>query len=290
MQWWKLRLHSSAIAVRQSFSKKRILPIHYRSYTMPDIKAIARQYKVDLSSIASTAQWFRPVAYTHVPIFSMTLGEIDFDHRRDSEFKYLGPMVGDRDFAFDLMPESATAIDQFIDLAKQQERPIIYCAMGTYAQSEPNFVSIVRSLALLREHYAFIISLGGRESVELYEDFPDNTLLLPAAPQIKCLASSDAAILHGGIASLQEALKFRVPVLCFSVGSNDQNGSVVRWVDRGLATRFSRSDASAESLCLELDRLLNDAALATRLEQYGRLIDKSQMEFSPKKVVRELCI
>jgi len=289
-QWWTLRLHSAVIAARQRFSKQRIMPIHYRSFTMPDIKAMANQYQIDLWSIATRTQWFRPVAYTHAPIISMTLGEIDFDRKTDSNFKYIGPMIGERDYSFDLQSDSIEKLDRFINEAKHKGRSVIYCAMGTYAGSEPRFVEIVRSLAHLRENYAFIISLGGRESVDKYRQFSDNTLPLEAAPQLRCLANSDAAILHGGIASLQEALKFRVPVLCFSVGSNDQNGTATRWVYRKLALRFCKTSTSAASLALMLDRVLGDTEIANQLERYGRLLDKSQTEFSPEKLLRELCI
>lgn len=292
-QWWKLRIHSGFIALRQSLSRQRIKPVHYRSFTMPDIKAIARQYQVDLKSIATTAQWFRPVTYTHVPIFSMTLGDLDFDRNTDSNFNYLGPMIGEHDYAFDLQSKNVSEIDNFVRKSKLKNQPIIYCAMGTYARSEPRFIELMRTIAQLRQGYAFIISLGGRESDEHYQStcqtFPGNALLLSAAPQIKCLSQCDAAILHGGIASLQEALKFRVPVLCFSVGSNDQNGTTVRWVHRRLASRFSHAKTSADSLCLELDRLLTDTELANRLDRYGNLIDKSINEFSPKQMVVELC-
>jgi len=292
-QWWKLRLHSGCIALRQSVSKRRIMPVHYRSFTMPDIKAIARQYQVDLKSIATTAQWFRPVTYTHVPIVSMTLGDLDFDRKFDSGFKYLGPMIGEHDYAFNLQSGNISKIDDFIDHSKLKKQPIIYCAMGTYARSEPRFVDLMRAMAQLRQDYAFIISLGGRESDDhyqsIYQSFPANALLLSEAPQIMCLSHCDAAILHGGIASLQEALKFRVPVLCFSVGSNDQNGTTVRWVHRRLASRFSHSETSADALCSEIDRLLADTELANRLERYGQLVDKSISEFSPKQMIIELC-
>jgi len=292
-QWWKLRIHSACIALRQSVSRQRIMPIHYRSFTMSDIKAIARQYQVDLKSIATTAQWFRPVTYTHVPIVSMTLSNLDFDRKTDDSFKYLGPMVGERDYAFNLASVNTSEIDDFIGQSRLKNQPIIYCAMGTYARSNFRFVELMRAMAQLRQDYAYIISLGGRKSDDfyqsIYQSFPDNALLLSAAPQIKCLSHCDAAILHGGIASLQEALKFRVPVLCFSVGTNDQNGTAVRWVHRRLASRFSPAESSADSLCLELDRLLVDTELANRLEKYGQLVDRSIIEFSPKQMVTELC-
>lgn len=287
-QWWKLRVHSALISARQSVSRRRIMPVHYRSFSMPDIKAIARQYNVDLWSIATTAQWFRPVTYTHAPILSMTLRDIDFDRSNDKGFTYLGPMIGECDYAFSQQLDSADQLDHFIAHAKQKDRPIIYCAMGTYAQKNPQFADIIKNMALLRSDCAFIISFGGRESIDAYQQFPGNILLLETAPQIKCLANCDAAILHGGIASLQEALKYRVPVLCFSVGSNDQNGTVARWVNRQLATQFSFQNSTASSLSAELVRLLTDNELASRLEQYGSLVDKSVTDFSPKKVIREL--
>ena len=290
MQWWKLRAHSKLISIRQSVSKQRIKPVHYRSFTMPDIKSIARQYQVNLKSITNTNHWFRPLTYTHAPIISMTLRDLDFDRTPDKEFKYLGPMIAEHDFAFDLQADNVSEIDQFIDQSKQNGQAIVYCAMGTYARSEPRFVGLLKEMALLRKDYAYIVSLGGRESVDLYQPFPSNTMLLDAAPQIKCLSHCNAAILHGGIASLQEALKFRVPVLCFSVGTNDQNGTVARWVHHQLATRFSPGNASADSLCSELDRMLADTELANRLKRYSQLIDKSVTDFSPKEIIRELCV
>ncbi len=288
-QWWKLRVQSTVIAARQRFSKRRIMPIHYRSYSMPDIKAMANRYKVDLWSIATRTHWFRPVAYTHAPILSMTLSELDFDRREDHSFKYLGPMIGEQDYTFDFQTESIEKIDRFIDTAKHDGRKIIYCAMGTYAQSQTRFVEIVETLVRLKKDYAFIISLGGRGSVDARHQIPDNALLLDAAPQLKCLANSDAAILHGGIASLHEALKFCVPVLCFSVGSNDQNGTATRWVYRKLAIRFSAASISAVSLGLKLDQLLDDAEIANQTEWYSRLLEKSRTDFSPQKLVSELC-
>jgi len=288
-QWWKLRFQSQLIAVRQSFSKQRIMPVYYRSFSMPDVKAIARQYQVDLSSIATTAHWFRPLSYVHVPILSMTLGDIDFERSKTDEFHYLGPMIGEQDFAFNLSLPSVEELDLFIERAKQDQQSIIYCAMGTYAQNNPEFIDQLRMLARLRDDCAFIISHGGREPVVLDNAYTENVLQLKAAPQIQCLANSDAAILHGGIASLQEALKYRVPVMCFSVGSNDQNGTVARWIERKLAVRFSGSGASTPAISETLRRMLDDKELSSRLEHYGQLLDNSVNEFSPKKIIRDLC-
>lgn len=288
-QWWKLRMHSTLIAMRQNVSKQRIMPIHYRSVSMPDIKAIADRYRVDLRSISTTAHWFRPVTYTHVPILSMTLGDLDFNRSVDNDFTYMGPMIGERDYAFDLQADDDKKLDCFINQANLDGRPIIYCAMGTYAKREPGFVDKVSMLTKLRPDYAFIVSLGGRDAISLDSQFGENVLHLAAAPQLRCLAKCHAAILHAGIASLQEALHYRVPVLCFSVGTNDQNGTAARWVNHKLATRFSHTDTADSSLANELDRLLNDVDLAKRIERYGKLIDESISEFSPKKLIRNLC-
>lgn len=288
MQWWILRCQSLFIAVRQSLSPNRLKPIHYRSSSMVDIKAIARHYNVDLWSIATTAHWFRPVTYHHVPIFSMTLESLDFEHASDDKFTYIGPMIDGQDYAFDFERYAPLQLEQFLGSARSKGQSVIYCAMGTFAIREPRFVEALRTLAQSRPDFALIIALGGRESAKYYPNFPSNALLMDFAPQLECLTQADAAILHSGIASLQEALMYRVPLMIFSVDSMDQNGTATRWNSLGLATRFSLDTVTTDMIGSELDRMLVDANLADRLKTYSLMAEQSFDSFAPEQLILEL--
>lgn len=287
LEWWRLRLASWQIASIQAMSFSRLSPIHYRSHTLVDVKAIAKHFNVNLSSIATTAQWFRPVAYTQVPIISLTLGALDFGTRNRSQFLHIGPMVAQNDYAFALDQRTVSEIDQFIKHAKSIEQKVIYCAMGTYAGREPKFVNLLRTLARLRTDLAFIIALGSRESVESYTEFSNNALLVSAAPQIDCLIKADATILHAGIASLQEALVHKVPTVCFSVGSNDQNGTLRRWVYHGLASEVSLSDVSSNELSELIDRLFSDEEMLERINYFSQLASNEIQSFSPQSLIQD---
>ncbi len=287
MQWWRLRIASLLIANRQRFSASRLRPVHYRSSSLVDIKHIAEQYGVDLWSIATTAHWFRPVTYTHAPILSLTLRDLDFSAPSDCAFRSVGPMASDRDYAF--AQRGLSEVDRFIACARQCRQTVVYCAMGTYAMREPRFVNGLMEMARLRADLALVISLGGRELPADYPPPPANALLLATAPQIKCLSLADAAILHAGIAGLQEALKNRVPVLIFSVGSNDQNGCAVRWAQLQLARRFSIEHTPAAAMAGELDALLSDRQIKTQIQRFGKLAEQRDAEFSPQKLLGELC-
>jgi len=289
MHWWKLNLQSFFIAKKQHFSRHRLRPVHYQSISMTDLKAIARRYGVNLWSIATTKHWFRPVTYTHLPILSMTLECLDFDHPKDNDFIYLGPMIDKTDNTFSHCQKDLARVNQFISNAKSDNRPIVYCSMGTYAARDPRFVEILSELAIKRPEMLFIMSLGGRESVNDYGEFPANALAVNAAPQLYCLANADAAILHAGIASLQEALACKVPVMLFSVDSMDQNGTATRWARLQLAIRFSLESITSAELGCKLDQLLADDNLSNRIAAYSRKIERCSKQFNPIELVNRLC-
>jgi len=287
-QWYWLHMSAWGKSLRQSISINRLAPLDYRTAKMPDIKAIARQNKVDLRPVTTTRHWFRPLTYVHLPIFSMTLKELDFERADRTGFDYIGPMIDNSDYAFESGSPLVDQIERFISTSRSENKTIVYCAMGTFAQREPRFVEAMRDLAATRKDLALLISLGGRESTEDYSSFPSNCLLLDSAPQLQCLQAADAAILHSGIASLHEALKYRVPLLIFAVDSMDQNGNAVRWTELGLAKRFYLKSVSGADLAASLDDILADKKLAVRLRTYSELMELSSNRFSPRRLVEQL--
>ena len=287
-QWHWLRIRAWFKSLKQHVSADRLAPIHYRTTKMPDVKALAKQHRVDLKSVATTAHWFQPVTYTHLPILSMTLKELDFDRMEQGNFTYVGPMIDDRDYAFSFAATELDVIDRFITSARLSNSTLVYCAMGTFAKREPRFTDALRGLAESRRDLALIISLGGRENSDDYSAFPSNCLILDTAPQLKCLEAADVAILHSGIASLQEAVKHRVPLLIFAVDSMDQNGCAVRWSYRNLARRFYLDSVTTSSLAADLDGILSDEQLADRLSEYSNLMEHTSKAFSARELLEKL--
>lgn len=287
-QWYWLRMSAWGKSLRQSISIKRLAPVDYLTAKMSDIKAIARHNRVDLEPITTTRHWFRPLTYVHLPILSMTLKELDFERADQTGFDYIGPMIDNNDYAFDFASPIVEQIEHFISTSRSDNKKVVYCAMGTFAQREPRFVEALRDLAVTRKDLALLISLGGRESTEDYSSFPSNCLLLDSAPQLMCLQAADAAILHSGIGSLQEALKFRVPLLIFAVDSMDQNGCAVRWTELGLARRFYLKSVSGMDLAANLDEILADKKLAVRLRTFSELMERSSNSFSPRRLIEQL--
>ena len=101
-------------------------------------------------------------------------------------------------------------------------------------------------------------------------ELPSNVLALRWAPQVRILAEANAAIVHGGNASLNECIVFGVPMLVCSTGHLDQNGVASRVDVAGIG--IARSGRAIESSTIEADlrRLIDEPEFAERI---GRLRD-----------------
>jgi len=184
-------------------------------------------------------------------------------------------MVSAAGKTFDLGSEH---LDSWLELQAAKGRRLIYCAFGTWLRSEVTLLNEVLAMAARRDDLAVVMGLGGLEPTAAPEPQSENTLLLDSAPQMQLLERADAAILHAGIASLNEALLNRTPLVVISVETNDQNGCAerVRW--HRLGHVLDRNTASSRTIEHAVDAGLKDDALRERLDNIAGIIKRYDAE------------
>jgi len=134
----------------------------------------------------------------------------EFDVERDnySGINYIGPFIYEN--------REQNSID-WLKL-NIQNRPIVYCAMGSLTNTFKNknifFKKIISAFAELKDYFLILVS-GPNNHELLANDFGENIYICEFAPQIDILKQSSLFITHGGAGSIKESIKFGVPMLVY---------------------------------------------------------------------------
>jgi MGT family glycosyltransferase len=135
------------------------------------------------------------------------------------------------------------------------ERPLAYCALGTYRwrprREYLRFFRAVLGAAARTPDWRWVIALGGHVRAEELGAAPENALLVDYAPQLQVLKRADVMIGHAGANSVKECVFFGVPSVLLPLGA-DQPGIAARARYHGLALCGDFHKATSASLEAQL--------------------------------------
>lgn len=162
------------------------------------------------------------------------------------------------------------ALASSVDWKWAKERPLIYCAMGTfskrYSHAKQVFETVI-SYALMQSDYNFLIQCG-EVDLEL-GTLPEHICVERFVPQIEALRHAAVMISHGGLGSVREASFFGVPMLIVP-GWNDQYGNAARIEFHGTGVKVRPKHLTVHSLGEQLSMLQTDPTI---LRNLGRMRD-----------------
>lgn len=244
-----------------------------------DLRSFARHRGLRLRDIVDDRQWLRPFVIDGLPIVSATVAELDLPHRPDPRFRHAGALVpsGPRDDVDD--GRSRRRLDEFL-ATRDASRPLVYAAVGTYWRGGVALLEAIVDAFADDPSVDLVVGLGGQYGELATRDLPGHILVLDWAPQSEILRVSDAAILHGGITSILEAIAASTPVLCFSTHTNDQDGTVARVAFHELGIVGERTTATRESIRRDVRRLLEDDRIGANIERMRQTIDAARLDAS----------
>jgi MGT family glycosyltransferase len=179
-------------------------------------------------NIVYTSTYFQPFAET-------------FDHR----YKFVGPIISDRQEQTDLLPE------------KNADEKLVYVSLGTLFNEDEAFY---RNCFQALEHKDFrvIVSTGGR-TVEELGAVPSNFIVRSFVPQLEVLRRASAFITRGGMNSVSESLYFGVPVLV--IPHMAEQMVIARRVEQlGAGVHVKKADATSRRIGDAVHRLMADEA------------------------------
>lgn len=175
----------------------------------------------------------------------------------DASYRFVGASVGSRltDPSFD---------------AARLEAPVLYASLGTVFDAGP---------ALLRTFATALAPLGGTVVVSTGQEdpaalgaLPANVLARRSVPQLQVLERAALFVTHGGMNSVNEAMRAGVPTLLVPQGA-DQPLVAGRVVELGAGLALRTEDVTVETVRSLALRLLEDprfrtAAAAQRAAQH----------------------
>ncbi|MGI9586502.1 MAG: nucleotide disphospho-sugar-binding domain-containing protein [Acidimicrobiia bacterium] len=242
-------------------------PISYTTYHYADLKAVAKERGVVLSSRSDRTQWLEPLTFTDLPVLSFTANEMEFPHEPHPNMRYVGPMIpGARSEPRADQPFQKTwdAFDASMTTA-QQSGPVVYCSLGSYVTDADLLLRIV-NVFRRRPEWRLVVGLGHKAKPEDLGQLPKNVLAMDWAPQLDVLAIADVAITHGGTSSVHECIANAVPMLVYALDRDnmDRAGNAARVLRCGAGLRGDVSTDRSTDIEGHLERLISDPSFRQR--------------------------
>ena len=269
--WDAVRQRSAAARRRRRWSRRGLVdrfgPVSYATTSGVALRAVARRRRVDLRRCTDTTQWLRPHGYLHVPVLTTNLREIEFGDGASPNWHYVGPMVDTSRRDARIPGDGDRPWDAVIDRRRSDPgRRLVYCSLGSYWAADTRLLRRIVEVFAQHPDWELVIGLGGRGDPSALEPVPHNVVVLPWAPQVEILASADAAIVHGGSASLNECIVAGVPMLVCSTGHLDQNGVAARVGYHGIGRACDGSSVDTDRIETLLHEVLNDPEIRARVQ------------------------
>ncbi len=235
-------------------------------------------------------QWQIPFSYRSLPVLCLRASELELPHSPAPQVHYVGPMINAQ------RPEPARSPDVDAKLESlfarrresEAEHALIYCAFGTFAAVDKTLLRRLVEAVESRPDWDLLLGLGNQLSCEHLQPMPENVHALSWAPQLRILANADAAILHGGLNSVEECIHFGVPMLVYCCDVNDTPGNTARVLYHGLGKRGDRKNDEPETIRQRIEQVLNDDTIEGNLKRMRACVSRYASERRAEAVVTEL--
>lgn len=160
----------------------------------------------------------------------------------DQSYEFVGASVGSR--------PSDPAFDAF-----KLKDPVLYASLGTVFDAGPALLRTF-AIALAPLGGTVVISTGHTQPEEL-GTLPSNVLAVQSVPQLRVLDRAALFVTHGGMNSVNEAMRAGVPTLVVPQGA-DQPLVARRVVELGAGLSIRTDEATVETVNATAWRLLNE--------------------------------
>jgi UDP:flavonoid glycosyltransferase YjiC (YdhE family) len=200
------------------------------------------------------------VGIASVPEFILSPAEFDLPGAPKPNQAHVGPSVDLQrtETGYDYL--YARKIRPFLE-QRDSGVPLIYCSLGTaswrYRGIEDFFRRVVAAAA--GQPWNLAIALGGELEARAFHPLPTNVVIFQKVPQLELLRHAAAAITHGGMNTVAECIRLKVPMLVFPGTSDlDQPGNAARVVYHGIGLKGGLRRDTVADLRAKIRRLLDE--------------------------------
>ncbi len=194
-------------------------------------RQLAKESGFPFSKEVHISEWLNPFSFRTIPMLSMVCEEMEFPHSVKANQHYIGPMIQlDRsEVEFTNDETDARLADIFARQSQDPEKhKVIYCGSSSIISTDVSLLKKIIEVAQRHPDWQFILGLGRRLTVDKLGSIPSNVHPFKWVPQLRVLENSDCCFTHAGINTINECIHFKVPMIVYSGGVNDEHGCAAR--------------------------------------------------------------
>lgn len=236
------------------------------------LRRLAREHGVDPRRETDMSQWPIPWAYPRVPALSLHALEFEFVTEPPPGVAFVGPMQLTKRGPDTLPEEERRRLDRVLErhATSDSDRRLLYAGFGSVFTVQGRWLQALFEAVGRRPEWDLVLSLGGSASMDALGSLPENVHAFRWPPQLELLARADAAIVHGGINTIDECVLARVPMLVCCGFQTDMAGNTARVAHHGIGLAAEPRRDRASDIERRLDQLLGDQDVAQRLKSMQR--------------------
>lgn len=180
--------------------------------------------------------------------------------------------------------------DDSFPWARLDERPIIYCALGSLlttkaAPRAARFFQMFLDAIKARPALQAVVAIGNYLKPEEF-NCPANALLVSHAPQVELLKRCAVMVGHGGFSSVKECIYMGVPMLLVPL-YYDEPGNAARTVYHKIGLRLQWEEVSADTLGACIDRLLEDGKYRDNIRKMSQKFVEIEERSPASQIIEE---
>ena len=197
---------------------------------------------------------------------------LDFEHPKKNGIFYINDCV------------DINRVEKPFDWSLFDSRPIIYSSLGTQTLRDidkaTRIYKKIISAFTRKTQYNLIISTPEAIKHQLASiDLPQHISLATNAPQLTILKRSSLAIIHGGMGSIKECLRFAVPMLILPLNKDvDQLGNATRVCVNNYGLQMNTDDLNAKDLSDNVDHILSSPLYSENVKSAQKNIEDHELE------------
>lgn len=256
------------------------------------LRTLAREQGFDFRRGADAGQWLVPRTYPGFPALSLHGKEFEFAPEPPSQVHYLGPLVLRERLDPPLAPADRTRLETLFEGSgpKGEGAPLFYAGFGSFFTAEPAWVKNLFQAFSERPDWSLVLPLGGKRTLpkDLERRRPPNVHVFSWLPQLHVLRHCDAAVVHGGINTIDECVLAGVPMLVCNGRETDMPGNQARVTHHGLGLAADAARDTPEKIVSALDRLRGESSFAEAVASMRRAFEAYEQDAVAEKVIEAL--
>lgn len=238
---------------------------HGRRYRVTQLRSYGNKIGFPHDKEFDFDNWLLPFSFRSLPILTLHARELDLPHTPRDHVHYVGPMVNPDRLEAPSCASDKAIIDDVLARHEGGQTRFIFGGFGSHFIADTSLLAALFSAFSERPNWDLIAPLGDKIANIDVSMKPANVHLVTWAPQLALLRQADAAIIHGGINTIDECIHFEIPMLACSGGMTDMPGNVARVVHHRLGTSYDAHREDPGMITERLECLMVDSDIKARL-------------------------